>query len=117
MKTNILRQVKDIQYQADKILNGKPSITDVKNFGKYSQEIKKSLIETVDIPMVIELINDIPEFDIPDFDVRTGFLALILPKFFGPWYYENSVVEEAKSDVRIALGKYASIEFILKNNF
>ena len=44
MNRNILRQVKDLQYQANKLLNGSPELTDIENFSKYSYEINSYLI-------------------------------------------------------------------------
>ncbi|MEL6864132.1 MAG: hypothetical protein AAFP19_06930 [Bacteroidota bacterium] len=117
MNQNILRQVKDIQYQADKLLKGHPSLSDIKDFRRYAQEINTFLQKHIDIPEVHQLVDDIPSIKVDLIDLKTGLLFMIMPAVLVTWYYERRLINIARSDIQIAKGKYASIEFLLKNYF
>ncbi len=112
--TNIalLRQLKDIQYQAAKLVKGNPSIVDIDNFRKYSNELVHYLQEHIDLVEIIPLIDDIPSLKEVEKELQSkmGFA-------FGlrSWSRQRRIIAQAQQDIQIAQGKYASIEFILKN--
>lgn len=115
MSNNVLRQIKDIQFQAEKICSSKPSVEDIENFAKYSMEIKNYLFGNIDIPEILRLVREIPDIEDNSPSLKTGLLFFLIPNFLLAWYYERSYIDEAKSSIKHCQGKYASIEFILKN--
>ena len=117
MNRNILRQVKDIQYQANKLLNGSPELTDIENFSKYSDEICHYLIEHCKINEVLMLTVQIPKiYDKSNVSNKSWFISF-MPSIFAYWFYEREQIEEALHAIEFARGKYASIDFILRINF
>ena len=44
MKDSITRQVKDIQYQAERLLNGEPSASEIETFDRYNEELRAFLL-------------------------------------------------------------------------
>ena len=117
MNKNILRQVKDIQYQAEKICTSSPSTTDIENFSKYSEEIKSFLLSHIEIPEIKKLVNDIPKIPKNESVGKKGALAFFAVPLLSAWYQEKQFIEAATSKINMCKGKYASIEFILKNYF
>ena len=111
---NLLRQLKDIQNQADQLLKGRPGIVEVQNFIKYSDELKKYLVNEVDLEEMSYLINEIPNIQVRKM-MPINWITILTPSIFSSWFYERNIVAEALEDIRIAKSKYASIEFIMKN--
>lgn len=117
MNRNILRQLKDIQHQANKLLNGSPELVDIENFSNYADEINRYLMEYCRIEEVVMLTAQIPKiYDKSNISNKNWLLSL-MPNIFSYWFYERNQIEEALEIIEFVRGKYASIEFILKNNF
>ena len=45
----MLRQIKDIQFQADKICSGSPTVVEIEEFAKYSLEIRGFIESNFDL--------------------------------------------------------------------
>jgi len=116
MNSNILRQLKDIQFQADKIIDGNPSVEAIVGFGKYSEELKTFLKNHSKDEMVNKLIAEIPVISKNEINIKKGLLAMFLPSVLIYWYHEKEYIKETIPKIHLSKGKYASIEFILKNN-
>jgi hypothetical protein len=114
IRPQILRQLKDIQNQGDKLIKGSPSMSDIRDFARYSSEIQNYLHSLEIDPAIRNLICDIPDVTLDDLSPITGIWAL-LPSVFSYWFIERSRIEQALTIVSIAVGKYASVEFLLKN--
>lgn len=117
MNANVFRQIKDIQYQADKLFNNTSTTIDIENFAKYSDELKQYLLKNVDEAEILKHIHLIPEIRENAINVKKGIISLIIPTFLMHWYHERSYVEESKNTIHQIKGKYASIEFLLKNYY
>ena len=116
-----LRQIKDIQVQADRICNSKVSLTEVEQFGKYSREMKSYLVSNIKDEFVMKLVQEIPDLENElekknvssgILDATLGILGAAVPLFSR----ESRKVDRAKSIVREIQGKYSSIGFVLQNN-
>lgn len=110
MSSSILRQIKDIQVQAERLLNN-ASPEDYQDFARYSKEIKTFLMENVDEEMILKFVREIPEPD-ASFGSKSG----------NSWFFNLSFVNESrkstdKQQLRNIRDKYASIEFLCKNYF
>ncbi|MEK6153113.1 hypothetical protein WIW50_07630 [Flavobacteriaceae bacterium 3-367] len=115
---NVLRQVTDIQVQADQLIKNNADLTEIANFAQYSHELKKYLHEHVKDDFILNLINEIPILDLDEPDEETGFFDSLLYFFgglFGMYSLEQKRKNEALNTIRDIKGKYASAEFMLKN--
>ena len=110
-----MRQVKDLQHQATKLISGKPNVQSIEQFGKYAEEIKAFLKKEELIPELKKLVNEIPSIPQNKITPRSGALALLAPNFLMYWIYEKEYISKSLPIVEQARGKFASIEFIMKN--
>lgn len=121
MDQQVFRQIKDIQVQADRIISDRPGLENIYEFGKYSKQIKKYLLENVKDEMVLGYVRQIPDLEeeIDNPQVSSGIVSVILFVIAGwllLYFRERRRVDHGKDIVRDIRGKYASIEFLLKNN-
>ena len=82
---HLLRQVKDLQHQATKLISGKPNVQSIEQFGKYAEEIKAFLKKEELIPELKKLVNEIPSIPQNKITPRSGALALLAPNFLMYW--------------------------------
>ena len=121
MNRQVLRQIQDIQVQADRIINDRPGLENIYEFGNYSKQIKEYLVAHVKDSMILDYVRQIPDLEerMDEPRVSTGILSVILFIIAGwfLWYFrERRRVELGQDIVRDIRGKYASIEFLLKNS-
>jgi len=118
MNRNILRQITDIKIQAEKIISGKTNLGEIEEFSKYSKEIKSFLIANVEDEFILKYIHEIPQLNIDDLDEKNSILSTVFSYIsFGASsiYKQNKRLEQAIEYVIEIRGKYASIEFMLKD--
>lgn len=115
--SNLQRQLVDIQHQAEKLYRGSPSVTDIDNFARYSQEIKQYLLANISMLEARQLVSEIP--DIEEFSIRAndGLLFFLIPGALWTWYKEREYIDHAKQVAQIAAGKFSSVEFLVRNYF
>lgn len=117
---SVLRQLKDIQVQAENLEDKNTSIQDFEAFGKYSIELKEYLLQQENDDFVLKLINEIPELDVSKLKGKDGgllaALSFVAHAFGGSIISDHQKKLEALDIARTIKGKYASIEFIYKNN-
>ncbi|MRH99199.1 hypothetical protein GH721_01520 [Kriegella sp. EG-1] len=118
---NILRQITDIQVQADRLIKGQGDLTDMENFGRYSLELKTFLTENIQDNFILKYDNQIPTLDLDEeSEITDGFIYSILYFFdgiLGVYSLEQKKKAKAINVIRDIKGKYASAEFMLKNYF
>jgi len=115
MSINLKRQLKDIQNEADKIIHGKPSLVDVRNFQKYSDEMKKYIRKHSTNTNVLKKLGEIPMVIDLEEEKKEGFFTIIFVYFLGFflfWFIRNSKINKSKQLVKQAKSVYASIEFL-----
>lgn len=120
MNRNILRQISDIQAQAERITLTKIELTQIEDFSKYNEEIKRFLLENVKDEFILNYIREIPSLNFESLETKDNLLTIIIGFFGGgllSYYRQNQKNEEALNKVREIRGKYASAEFMLKNYF
>jgi hypothetical protein len=59
-----LRQIQDIQVQAERLISNKANLDQIAEFSKYSDEIKFYLMENIDDEEILSYVRDIPIFEI-----------------------------------------------------
>lgn len=115
---NLFLQLKDIQFQADKILKAKQIEEDaVKKFAEYSKELKSSLIEIEVKDDLAIHVNDIEIID-PNYDPKPPVvIALVGALSFGvatKKFRRNKREEYFRNSVKNTKDQFAHIDFLLK---
>ena len=118
---NILRQIVDVQVQADRLIKRKATLNEIEDFAKYSFELRTYLMENIENDFILKQINEIPILNLEkENKVPEGFLYSLL-LFFGGWLSAYALEQKKKSEalevIRDIRAKYASTEFMLKNYF
>ena len=78
-KSNLFRQLLDIQMQADKLIKGSPSEQEVEHFNQYAQELKYYCLENIEQDDIQRLLYEIPEVEMKEDYAAMGCLSLVLP--------------------------------------
>jgi|GEM_PF-3476726 len=112
----LLRQLKDIQAQADKIITGENSDETIETFARYSTELKSYILTHVESDHVKSFALELPEIDFSPSGVRL-WQYLIIP-FVPPWwltlYKEYQEKKETIQEIGIVRGKYATLELLVR---
>ena len=121
MNSNISRQIKDIQFRADNLTQGKPSLEDIEEFNKYNEELKGFLLNHLTDKDIIERVMKIPVIvnETKSEEITRNIIATILLYFSSGLlnYFQNKQkIENAMEKIREAKGMYSSIEFLMKNS-
>lgn len=116
---SILRQVKDLQAQADRLIKSKGNIPEIEAFAQFNDEVKKMLLIQVNDEFVLNYIKTIPSLDLDSIEAKSNFFIVLLSLFFGGLgaaYSEQDRINKALSVVREISDKYASYEMMIKNS-
>jgi hypothetical protein len=120
MNPNARRQIKDIQFRAERLINGSPTIEEIEEFDQYNEELKKYLITNLREPELVERVRQIPKI-LGESDsqvVTRGLLSAFFAMFASglvTYFQERHRIENSKDSIREARGAYASIEFFTRN--
>jgi hypothetical protein len=114
----MLRQVADVQMQAEKILAGDKLRANVETFARSCSELNDYIRKHEDRKEVIETLDEIPEINYRKFlDYRAYFWVMILLSGIATWWIwvvmasrRNAVLNQ----IRAAKEKYAALEWQLK---
>ncbi len=120
MDSNILRQIKDIQFRAERLINGKATLSEIREFNQYNEELKEYLLINLKDPEIVERVKLIPVVleESKSQALARSTLATFLMFFAAPFvnYLQNRQrIEFAIENIRESRGKYASIEFLTKS--
>ena len=116
---DIVRQLYDIQNQADKLISGHADLDQIANFAKYNLEMKSFLLQHVGDDFILGFIQEIPEFE-ESSTVEVGrSLLSIITYFIVGWlvliWKEKREIADKLETVRDIKGKYATITPMLTN--
>lgn len=120
---NIIRQITDIQAQAERLTKTKPGMAEVEQFAKYNDEIKSFLINNIDDDFILKYVKDIPDLNLSETETKTGVITLLFGLVFGglfggvALFLDRQKAKQALTKVKRIGEKYASAEFMLKNYF
>lgn len=120
MNANARRQIKDIQFRAERLINGSPTLDDIEEFDQYNEELKLYLINNLLDAELIERVKQIPRvLDEPNSQVVTrGVLSTFFAMFASglvTYFQERHQIENSKESIREVRGAYATIEFFTRN--
>lgn len=109
----LLRQLKDIQAQADKILTGENSDETIETFAKYSIELKDYIMKNIEAPAIKSYLKELPEINYNRTKVKL-WQYLILPMWWIALYNDYQAKNETIQDIQLVKGKYATLEMLVK---
>jgi hypothetical protein len=112
----LLRQLKDVQAQANKILSGDDSEEAIENFSKYSIEMKSYILKNVESQEIKSYMAELPEIKYSASKVKLWeyFVLFILPTWWITLYRNYQAKSKAKEEINIVKGKYATLELLIK---
>jgi hypothetical protein len=120
MNPNVRRQIKDIQFQAERLINERPSIEDIEAFDRYNEELKNYLLNNLSDPDLIQRVRQIPQIleesnsQVASRGVISVVLTMVVPALVS-YFQERQLIENSKDAIREARGAYASLEFFTRN--
>lgn len=120
MNSNIIRQIRDVQAQAERLISRKAEVHELEDFSRYNEEIKNFLKQNITDEFILKYVKEIPSLDFDKIEVQENIVTIAIGIFSGgltSQYRQNQKREEAMNIVRDIRGKYASAEFMLKNYF
>lgn len=115
---NLFLQLKDIQYQADKLLKSKRfAVENVKQFALNSVSLRKDLINLNLSDEVLIHAEDIEDVDLnyqPDPDIMTYFLGTLSFGIATKTFQDKKKEEYLRSHVLQTKNQFACIEHLLR---
>ncbi len=109
----LLRQLKDIQSQADKILTGENSNEVIETFAKYSTELKDYINKNVASPEIKSYLKELPEINYSRTEIKL-WQYLVLPSWWISLYKDYHAKNETIKEIHHVKGKYATLELLVK---
>ncbi len=117
MNRNIIRQVADIQSQAERLISQNAEETDIELFAQYNRELKSFLMSNIKDEFVLNYIKEIPDLNMMELENEGGFLENILGILSRGYSSDRMKNDRALDLIRDIKNKYASAEFMIKNYF
>jgi F0F1-type ATP synthase alpha subunit len=123
MTSSVFRQIRDIQNQAGKLVDGKSSFEELEEFSRYNEEMKLYLVKNLEQDEIVEHVLSIPNvLEVEAEAMNIPIYAMMILALFtvGLSYLYIKHVEESRrinliqDQIREARGKYATLEFLLK---
>ncbi|MEO7990209.1 MAG: hypothetical protein ABI663_11750 [Chryseolinea sp.] len=111
----LLRQLKDIQSQADKILTGENSNEAIETFAKYSTELKDYINKNVVSPEIKSYLKELPEINYSRTEIKL-WQYLVLPSWWISLYKDYHEKNKTIAEISTVRGKYATLELLVKGS-
>lgn len=109
----LFRQLKDVQVQADRVLNGEHSAENIEQFARYSQELKKYALDKFRGTPAEEKLHELPEIHFLRNKITIGHVVLF--SWMALLARERRARNESLHEIREARNKYASLEFVIRD--
>jgi hypothetical protein len=112
----LTRQVRDIQAQADKIINGENSPEAIEAFAKYSLELKEYIYKNIESIEIKSFVYDLPDIDYERTQLKPWqyLLIIIMPVWWIALYKDYVSKNQAIEEIKSTRGKYATLELLVK---
>lgn len=122
MDRKILRQIKDLQVQAEHLIKVKPipTLEEISAYSKYNEETRSYLLTHLDEEMILEHVKQIPSIEkvwnesVVSKKAARSMLESYVSLFVGG-SGERRKIAQGLETIRSIRDKYSSIEFLLKN--
>ncbi|HYF69505.1 MAG TPA: hypothetical protein VD884_15275 [Ohtaekwangia sp.] len=109
----LLRQLKDVQAQADRILKGESSSESIETFARYSIELKSYISTHVNSQEITSYLAELPEINYTRTDIKL-WQYLILPSWWITLYKDYHAKNRTIEEINSVRGKYATLELLVK---
>jgi hypothetical protein len=109
----LLRQLKDVQAQADKILTGENSNEAIESFARYSIELKEYILKNISSNEVKSYLTELPEINYSRTDLKL-WQYLILPSWWITLYKDYQAKNRTIQEINAVRSKYATLELLVK---
>jgi hypothetical protein len=109
----VLRQIKDIQAQADKVLSGDKSEEAIRSFIRYSDDLKAYIAKNITDDKVRTRAEEIPDIDFSGSSVQLWML-LILPAWWYTLYHDYIGKKKVLEEIAAVRGMYAHLELFVR---
>lgn len=120
MEKSTVRQIRDIQQQADALLTGPANEQALLEFAKYHTELKTFLAESLEPGFALDHVSTIPDFHPENISnsgkKAAGLIGLVIGGLWGGALVKHSQLQNALNEIREIQGKYASLEFLMRND-
>lgn len=109
----LLRQIKDIQAQADKILQGEDSPEAIETFSRYSTELKRYIQQHVQSQEIMAYLKDLPEINYARVNISI-WQYVLLPYWGIILYNDYQARNRAREEISLVRGKYGTLELLVR---
>ncbi len=110
----LIRQLKDIQLLADKIVGGGASNAGIEAFSRYSDELVRYIKEKIEAPEIVQFTLNIPVVNYERTEIKL-WQFLLLPIWWLILYKDYQARNRAIQEIRSSRGKFATLELMLQN--
>jgi hypothetical protein len=109
----VIRQVKDVQAQADQIIKGNKSDEAFENFSKYAEEMKAFIRKNIPSDEILEYLKSIPTVNYQRSRISI-WQYFIFPSWWISLYKDYNQKNKVIEEVQEVQHKYANLELLLK---
>jgi len=109
----VLRQIKEIQYQADRIFSGDKSSETIKTFSQSSIDLKEYIAQNINDERIRSYLAEIPDVNYSRITVK-GWHYAFWPSWFIVLYKNYMAMNKSMEEISIARGKYAHMELFVR---
>lgn len=109
----LLRQLKDVQVQAERILAGDNSGAAIESFGRYCRELNRYIEEHVQEEGTRALLHEIPPIKYRRMEIAF-WQYLVLPYWWIVIYHDYLARNRVLAAIRMAKEKYTHLEFRIR---
>jgi hypothetical protein len=109
----LFRQLKDIQVQADRIMQGEHSAENIEQFARYSIELKKFALDRFKGTPAEQKLHELPEIKFQRNAIGLGDMLTF--SWISIHSKERVARERSLQEIREARNKYASLEFTIRD--
>lgn len=109
----LLRQVKDIQAQADKIVQGENSADAMETFARYSAELKNYISVNIQSAEIKAFLTELSDVNYSRMKIRL-WQYLLLPYWWIGLYKDYQARNKTVEEINTLRGKYATLELLIR---
>lgn len=117
---SILRQVIDLQAQAERLIRTGGNMPEIEEFAKYNEMVKSYLLNNISDDFILKYVNTIPSLKINDIETKSNLFIIVISLISGSsatTYKERDKIERALKHIKVISEKYSSYEVMIRNYF
>jgi len=120
--SQLKRQIKDIQFQAERLTSGNPDGDALELFSNYNEELKNYMVLNIEDPDLRKVIFEIPHVLDIETDTKSspfyallalGILTLGISALYIGYVTNARRNRLIQNNIQTVRGKYASLEFMM----